>query len=162
MAQPPLKGRLATKHYSFVIKIGDMIFILEPYISVGDIKFGMSREEVEGLFAEKPKFEHVDFLKRQHLGWNSFSVIFKKNQVEEVTFTPDGSHQVIWSDIDILNDAQIVRKLNKFEKASKTLDSKLYFSLGIALIGNGKDRTLSVFSKKTEKEWKKSVISSNK
>lgn len=29
-----------------------MIFILEPYISVGDIKFGMSREEVEGLFAE--------------------------------------------------------------------------------------------------------------
>ena len=67
-----------------------------------------------------------------------------------------------WSDIDILNDAQIVRKLNKFEKASKTLDSKLYFSLGIALIGNGKDRTLSVFSKKTEKEWKKSVISSNK
>lgn len=110
----------------------------------------------------KLKFEHVDFLKRQHLGWNSFSVIFKKNQVEEVTFTPDGSHQVIWSDIDILNDAQIVRKLNKFEKASKTLDSKLYFSLGIALIGNGKDRTLSVFSKKTEKEWKKSVISSNK
>ena len=139
-----------------------MRFTLEPYISVGDIKFGMSREEIEGLFEEKPKFEHVDFLKRQHLGWYSFSVIFKKNQVEEVTFTPDGSHQVIWGDIDILNDTQVVRKLNKFEKASKTLDSTLYFTLGIALIGKGKDRTLSVFSKKAGKEWKQSVISSKK
>lgn len=139
-----------------------MRFTLEPYISVGDIKFGMSREEIEGLFEEKPKFEHVYFLKRQHLGWHSFSVIFKKNQVEEVTFTPDGSHQVIWGDIDILNDTQVVRKLNKFEKASKTLDSTLYFTLGIALIGKGKDRTLSVFSKKAGKEWKQSVISSKK
>lgn len=139
-----------------------MRFTLEPYISVGDIKFGMSREEIEGLFEEKPKFEHVDFLKRQHLGWHGFSVIFKKNQVEEVTFTPDGSHQVIWGDIDILNDTQVVRKLNKFEKASKTLDSTLYFTLGIALIGKGKDRTLSVFSKKAGKEWKQSVISSKK
>ena len=139
-----------------------MRFTLEPYISVGDIKFGMSREEIEGLFEEKPKFEHVDFLKRQHLGWHSFSVIFKKNQVEEVTFTPDGSHQVIWGDIDILNDTQVVRKLNKFEKASKTLDSTLYVTLGIALIGKGKDRTLSVFSKKAGKEWKQSVISSKK
>ena len=139
-----------------------MRFTLEPYISVGDIKFGMSREEIEGLFEEKPKFEHVDFLKMQHLGWHSFSVIFKKNQVEEVTFTPDGSHQVIWGDIDILNDTQVVRKLNKFEKASKTLDSTLYFTLGIALIGKGKDRTLSVFSKKAGKEWKQSVISSKK
>ena len=104
----------------------------------------------------------LDFLKRQHLGWHSFSVIFKKNQVEEVTFTPDGSHQVIWGDIDILNDTQVVRKLNKFEKASKTLDSTLYFTLGIALIGKGKDRTLSVFSKKAGKEWKQSVISSKK
>ena len=60
-----------------------MRFTLEPYISVGDIKFGMSREEIEGLFEEKPIFEHVDFLKRQHLGWHRFSVIFKKNQVEE-------------------------------------------------------------------------------
>lgn len=68
-----------------------------------------------------------------------------------MTFTPDGSHQVIWGDIDILNDTQVVRKLNKFEKASKTLDSTLYFTLGIALIGKGKDRTLSVFSKKQEK-----------
>lgn len=30
-----------------------MRFTLEPYISVGDIKFGMSREEIEGLFEEK-------------------------------------------------------------------------------------------------------------
>ena len=143
-------------------KIKDMRFTLEPYISVGDIKLGMSREEIEGLFAEKQKFEHVDLLKRQHLGWHSFSVIFKKNQVEEVTFTPDGSHQVIWGDIDILNDTHVVRKLNKFEKASKSLDSTLYFTLGIALIGKGKDRTLSVFSKKAGKEWKQSVISSKK
>lgn len=55
-----------------------------------------------------------------------------------MTFTPDGSHQVIWGDIDILNDTQVVRKLNKFEKASKTLDSTLYFTLGIALIGKVK------------------------
>lgn len=139
-----------------------MKFILEPYTSIGNIKFGMNREEIENLFEEKPIFEHLDFLKRKHLGWNEYSIIFnKKNQVEEVTFTPGECNQVVWNGIDILNDPQIIRKLNKFEKASRTLDAKLYFSLGIALIGSNKDRTLSVFSKKTGKDWKNSVISSN-
>ena len=134
-----------------------MIFILEPYISVGDIKFGMSREEVEGLFAEKPKFEHVDFCKRQHLGWNSFSVIFKKNQVEEVTFSLGYNNEIIWNNIDILNDKQVVRKLNRMEDAPLTLDTRVYFSIGIALIGKGKDRVVSVFSKSCGKGWKKLI-----
>jgi len=137
-----------------------MELILEPYLSVGNIRFDMSREEVEKIIEEKPIFEHIDFLKRIHLGWNDFSIIFNKRnkKVEEITFTPTPINQVIWNNIDILNDPYVVRKLNRFEQPSRTVDAKLYFSLGIALIGNNKDRTLSIFSKKTKKEWEQSAL----
>ncbi|NMA74916.1 MAG: hypothetical protein GX963_12325 [Bacteroidales bacterium] len=136
--------------------------LLKPYLSVGSIKFGMKRNEVEALFGREPEFEHKDFLDRTNLGWGEISVIInKKNQVEEITFSPTGDFQVIWNDIDILNDSDVIKKLNKFEKSSKTEGVKLYFTIGIALTGVGnakeKSKSLSVFSKDLEKKWRKYI-----
>lgn len=135
-----------------------MRFILEPYKSVGDIKFGMSIAEVKALFEDAPIAENKSFRGGIHLLWKDVSVIFnKKGQVEEITFSLGYNNEVIWNDIDILNDKQVVRKLNKMEDAPLTLDTRVYFSIGIALIGKGKDRVVSVFSKSCEKRWKRLI-----
>jgi len=136
-----------------------MEFIFEPYLAVGNIKFGMNREEIENLFIEKPIFETVDFRNRIHLGWSDFSILFnKKKLVTEITFTSGKSNKVLWNDIDILNDPNITKKLNKYEKPTKGRDVKLYSSLGIALIGNSKERTLSLFDKETGEKWKNLIL----
>ena len=106
-----------------------MDFIFEPYLSVGNIKFGMNRNEIENLFIEKPLFETIDFRNRIHLGWNDFSILLnKKNLVAEVTFTPGESNRVLCNDIDILNDSNIIKKLNKYETPIKGRGVKLYSS----------------------------------
>lgn len=152
-------GRLSAGHYSLKFEnIKDMKFILEPYNSIGNVKFGMSIAEVKELIEDNPISEDKDFRGRKHLLWKDFSILFnKKDQVEEVTFSLGYNNEIIWNNIDILNDAQIVKKLNKIENVPLTLDSRVYFSIGIALIGKGKDRVVSVFSKSCGKRWKKLI-----
>ena len=130
---------------------------IEPYISVGDIRFGMTEEEVELLFGRKPDQVYIDFLKRENLIWGDVSVkLNKKKLVEEVSFA--GTVNVFYEGVNILKDSTVTKVLNRIEKPLSSVGFKIYPSLGIAITGFSKKpevKTVSVFSKELLKEWKK-------
>ena len=131
--------------------------LIHPYVSIGDIKFGMKKEEVELLFNKKPDTISQDYLKRTDARWNNISVKFnKKGLVNEVSFV-NGKYKVFFEDIDILNDDNVVKILNKIEKPLNTVGYKVYFEIGIALTGFGRnkeEKTISIFSKELINLWK--------
>ncbi len=132
-------------------------WIINPYVSIGDIKFGMKKEEVELLFNKKPDIVSQDYLKRTDARWDNISVKFnKKGLANEVSFV-NGKYRVFFEDIDILNDDDAMKILNKIEKPLNTVGYKVYFATGIALTGFGKnkeEKTISIFSKELINLWK--------
>lgn len=131
--------------------------LIHPYISIGNIKFGMNEEEVKLLFNKNPDIVLHDYLKRTDAHWDNVSVKFdKKGLVNEVSFV-NGRYRVLFEDIDVLNDNSIIKVLNKIEKPLNTVGFKVYFKVGIALTGFGKnkeEKTISIFSKELIKIWK--------
>ncbi len=131
--------------------------LIRPYISIGNIKFGMNEEEVKFLFNRNPDIVSCDCLKRIDARWDNISVKFnRKGLVNEVSFV-NGRYRVFFEDIDILNDNSAVKVLGKIEKPLNTVGFKVYFKVGIALTGFGKnkeEKTISIFSKELIKIWK--------
>ena len=131
--------------------------LIHPYISIGNIKFGMNEEEGKLVFNKNPDIVLHDYLKRIDARWDNVSVKFdKKGLVNEVSFV-NGRYRVLFEDIDVLNDNSIIKVLNKIEKPLNTVGFKVYFKVGIALTGFGKnkeEKTISIFSKELIKIWK--------
>ena len=132
--------------------------LIYPYVSVGDIKFGMKKEDVESIFDREPDTVSQDYLKRIDARWDNVSIKFnKKKIVNEISFI-SGKYKVIYEDIDIFSNDNIIKLLNKNEKPLNTVGFKVYFEVGIALTGFGKnkeEKTVSVFSKELIDLWKK-------
>lgn len=130
--------------------------LIHPYISVGNIRFGMMKEEVELLFEREADTVFQDFLKRTDARWENISVKFnKKGFVNEISFV-NGRYKVFYEDTDLFC-GDIVKILNKKEKPFNTVGFKVYFEVGIALTGFGKnkeEKTVSIFSKELVKVWK--------
>lgn len=131
--------------------------LIHPYISIGNIKFGMNEEEVKLLFNNNPDIVLHDYLKRTDARWDNISVKFdKKGLVNEVSFIK-GRYRAFFDDIDLFNDNNTIKTLNKIEKPLNTMGFKVYFKIGIALTGfskNKEEKTISIFSKELIKIWK--------
>lgn len=131
--------------------------LIHPYISIGNIKFGMNEEEVKLLFNNNPDIVLHDYLKRTDARWDNISVKFdKKGLVNEVSFIK-GRYRAFFDDIDLFNDNNTIKTLNKIEKPLNTVGFKVYFKIGIALTGfdkNKEEKTISIFSKELIKIWK--------
>lgn len=131
--------------------------LIHPYISIGNIKFGMNEEEVKLLFNNNPDIVLHDYLKRTDARWDNISVKFdKKGLVNEVSFIK-GRYRAFFDDIDLFNDNNTIKTLNKIEKPLNTMGFKVYFKIGIAVTRFGKnkeEKTISIFSKELIKIWK--------
>ena len=129
---------------------------INPYISVGDIKFGMNEKDVKSLFDREPDMVSQDYLKRTDMCWENISVkLNRKGLVNEISFV-NGRYRVFYEGIEILNDNNIIKMLNKIEKPINTVGFKVYFEIGIALTGFGRnkeEKTVSIFSKELIKLW---------
>lgn len=101
--------------------------LIHPYISIGNIKFGMNEEEVKLLFNNNPDIVLHDYLKRTDARWDNISVKFdKKGLVNEVSFIK-GRYRAFFDDIDLFNDNNTIKTLNKIEKPLNTMGFKVYF-----------------------------------
>ena len=141
-----------------MFKMKKMIdLLIHPYISVGDIRFGMKREDIELLFDKEPDTVLQDYLKRIDLRWENISIkLNRKGLVNEVSLI-NGKYKAIYKDLDVLTDDNIMKILNKIEKPLNTVGYKVYFEAGIALTGfgrNNEEKTVSVFAKELIKLWK--------
>lgn len=130
--------------------------LVNPYISIGDIKFGMKKEEVVQLFEREPDTSFQDCLKRTDARWENISVKFnKKGLVNEVSFV-DGKYQVFFEKTNLLSK-DIIEVLKKKEKPLDTVGFKVFFEVGVALCGFGRnkeEKSVSIFSKELIKIWK--------
>ena len=129
---------------------------LIPYVSVGNIKFGMTKTDLIEVFNKDPDSTSVSFSKRTTLDWNNIKVrLNKKGLVDEVSFIENDT--VLYNELDILNDPNAIKELSKKEKPYNTVGFKVFFEFGIAVTGFSKKKdhkSLSVFSKELIKEWK--------
>lgn len=132
------------------------VYDLIPYISVGDIKFGMTKTDLVNVFSKEPDLISVSFSKRTTLEWGTIKVrLNKKGLVDEVSFIDDCS--VLYDGMDIFNDPKTIKELTKREKPYNTVGFKVFFEFGIAITGfsTKKDyKSLSVFSKELINAWK--------
>lgn len=132
-------------------------FIIVPYQSVGPIRFGMSRKEIETLFG-KPQKEIKDMLERSELIYGDLSIkLAKKSGVNEVSFSKDPSINLTYNDLNIFQTEDIIKKLDQIEKPFNTVGFKVFFEIGLALTGFSKkkdDKTASVFAKELIALWK--------
>ncbi|WP_441899868.1 hypothetical protein [Pedobacter psychrotolerans] len=132
-------------------------FNIVPYQSVGPIRFGMSRKEIETLFG-KPQKEIKDMLERSELIYGDLSIkLAKKSGVNEVSFSKDPSINLTYNDLNIFQTEDIIKKLDQIEKPFNTVGFKVFFEIGLALTGFSKkkdDKTASVFAKELIALWK--------
>ncbi|MFD2909206.1 hypothetical protein ACFSX9_10745 [Flavobacterium ardleyense] len=132
------------------------VYEIVPYVSVGEIKFGMKKEEVIAVFGKEPDLITKGFLGTIELQWESVVVRFnKKGLVNEVSFLPNNN--VFFNGRDILNDPETLKILSKLEKPYITVGFKVFFNFGIAVTGFSKKidhKALTVFSKELVKVWK--------
>jgi hypothetical protein len=132
------------------------VYDLIPYISVGDIKFGITKIDLVDIFSKEPDLISVSFSKRTTLEWGIIKVrLNKKGLVDEVSFIDDCS--VLYDGMDIFNDPKTIKELTKREKPYSTVGFKVFFEFGIAITGFSKKKdykSLSVFSKELINAWK--------
>ena len=132
-------------------------FIIVPYQSVGPIRFGMSRKEIETLLG-KPLKEINDILERSELIYGDLSIkLAKKTGVNEVSFNKDPSINLIYNDLNIFQTEDIIEKLKQVEKPFNSVGFKVFFEIGLALTGFSKkkdDKTASIFAKELIALWK--------
>ena len=133
-------------------------FKINPYESVGDIRFGMAKDEIMALFGKEPDNISFDYLQRTNMMWDNISIkLNAKELVNDISFV-DSKYKIFYKDISVMEGSgALIKLLNKTEKPLNTVGFKVYFAVGIALTGFGKskeDKTISVFSKELIKLWK--------
>lgn len=132
-------------------------FIIVPYQSMGAIRFGMSRKDVEILFG-KPQKEIKDTLERTELIYEDVSIKqAKKSGVNEVSFNENQFINLTYHDLNIFKTEDIIEKLKQVEKPFNSVCFKVFFEIGLALTGFSKkkdDKTASIFAKELIALWK--------
>jgi hypothetical protein len=127
-----------------------------PFISVGEIKFGMTKNEVLKLFDKEPKI-FKDFLKRTNLFWDYISVILdKKGFVCEITIS-ENEIPIIYDGKNLFKNENIIKVLNKIEKPINKFGYRIYLNLGIGFLDWNKNasRAITIFAKELIEEYKK-------
>jgi hypothetical protein len=136
-------------------------YLIKPYLSVGQIEFGMSREEVERLFDVPPDRVAKSFTGKTGLYWNNISVkINTLNKMDEISFLSGGTYNIVLNDINLFEDVEVKKKLDSIEIPFVNRGFEVYFSLGISTTGfsnkeeESNEKTVSIFSKELIPAWK--------
>lgn len=108
-------------------------FVINPFIKVGPINFGSTREEVIHIigYPQKEVKTHFDNIRLEYLG---FAVVIENNAVVEMNFIPQVKLQL--EGRDIFNDVNIFKFLQGFDANPRKIHDSLVFSkIGISLSG---------------------------
>lgn len=129
-----------------------------PFQSVGQIKFGMNREEVVALFDEIP-MEHKTWTGKLRLSWDGLAINFNKaGMVEEVCFVPDGKYHAFLNGKDLLADDGLFNDLKKIENPAEMAGCLIFFQSGISVTGfegcGETTRAATVFATELIESWK--------
>jgi len=132
-------------------------FEIISYVGVGEIKFGMSMEQLKSIFNCPPEIEYYDpVMKVTKLTWYNINVrLNSKKEVEEISFS-EGAFRPVYNNNDLLADPDLAKNLGKTEKPLNTVGFKVSFESGIAITGFSKkkdDKSVTVFAKQLIADW---------
>lgn len=128
------------------------IYIIVPFRQVGQLKFGMTREEVAtilGPFARESK----TFTGRIAEFRENISTKYKKDKLNEISFLPGA--KLLLDDYNLLEQKGVDYIMNKYNHESD-LGFTVFPELGLAFTGFGKSKdakTVSCFTKAVLKEY---------
>ena len=134
-----------------------MEFIITSFESVGEIKFGMTKDKVIELFGKEPDSESIGWTKKTNMYYDNINIILnKKGLVDEITFT-EGNNEIVFEGKNLYKESDIIKKLSKIEKPIKSSGDVLFLESGIGFLQfkYKEERAITAFSKEVGKQYKK-------
>ena len=132
-----------------------MKYVVESFVSVGKIKFGMSKEEVKKIFGKEPASEDKNWINKTNMMYDNINVILnKKGVVDEITFT-EGKNEIIFDGMDLYKEKNIIKLLTTKEKPLKSAGDIIFINMGIGFLQfkYKEERAITVFAKELKKEY---------
>jgi hypothetical protein len=123
--------------------------LIEPYVSVGSIKFGASYDEVVATLGE-PRSVERNRLGETIIRYDRFGATISSHGVVEVYFLPDTD--VLLAGIDVFGDAAAFRSLCALDGEPKEfMGFIILLKLGVTLTGfhdgDASQQAITVFGK---------------
>lgn len=106
-------------------------FVVQPYIAVGEIKFGATENQIIKILGEPQKIIKTYFGDR-NLECPGISIVLEKECVAEVTLSPEIS--LIFEGCNLFNEKNVIDYLMQFDGQPIKSEGWLVFKkLGIAI-----------------------------
>ena len=133
-----------------------MEYVVESFVSVGRIRFGMTKDDVKKIFGKEPVSEYKSWdNKATNLIYSDINVILnKKGVVEEITFT-EGKDDIIFDGKNLYKEKNIIKILSSKEKPLKSLGDIIFINMGIGFLQfkYKEERAITAFAKELKKEY---------
>jgi len=89
-----------------------MEYIIEPFVSVGNIKFDMTRDDIIELFGKKHDQELCHWDKRKNIFYSNIHIkINQKGVVNEIIFY-EGENELTFGGKNLYKDKNIIKLLS--------------------------------------------------
>ncbi|MDR2926150.1 MAG: hypothetical protein LBU76_09445 [Azoarcus sp.] len=135
-----------------------MEYIIESFVSVGKIKFGMTRDEVIDIFGKEPVSEYKSWRQKINLMYSDECIniiLNKKGIVDEITFT-EGNNDIIFEEKSLYGK-DVIKFLSSRDKPIKLPGDIIFINIGIGFLQykHKEDKAITVFAKELKKEYLK-------
>ncbi|AYN04384.1 hypothetical protein [Flavobacterium sp. 140616W15] len=129
-----------------------------PFVSVGEIKFGMTKEEVFELMGEANDLINDLIMNEVRAYYDDFVLVFIRKRLVDFRFSSETNLEnvkIFINNIDLVNTNNIINVLSSLSNSKPSEEVKGYinfYGLGICLGGFGKrkinsGKEIRVFSK---------------
>ena len=135
-----------------------MEYVVESFVSVGRIRFGMTKDDVKKIFGKEPVSEYKSWDKKatnlMYSDDNINVILNKKGFVEEITFT-EGENDIIFEGKNLYKEKDIIKILSLKEKPLKSLGDTIFINMGIGFLQfkYKEERAITAFAKELKKEY---------
>ena len=136
-----------------------MEYDVESFVSVGSIRFGMTREEVINIFGREPVNEYKSWNNKTNLMYDDDNIniiLNKKGVVDEITFT-EGINEIIFEGKSLFREKDIIKILSSKEKPLISSGDIIFINVGIGFLQfkYKEDRAITAFAKELKNEYTK-------
>jgi len=127
-----------------------MEYIIDPFVSVGNIKFDMTRDDIIDIFGKKPDQELRHWDKRNNIFYSNIHIKINQNGVANEIVFYKGENELILEGKNLFKDKKIIKLLSINEEPIRTSDKILFKNLGILFYNfeDKKEKRISVLSRK--------------
>jgi hypothetical protein len=127
-----------------------------PFVSVGEIQFGMAKDNILKLFESEPIIDK-DFLNKIHLKWDFISIILNKEGLASEITISESDNEIIYCGKNLFKNKKIIKVFDEMEEPIINYGYRIYVNTGIGFVdwNRKRNRVITIFAKEMIKEYKK-------